>query len=312
MNKYIFETPFELVDEAGANEAFASVSLNPTFRWCKFILTDDQPNLNKNRIPLEEFENLIKSGIHAPIKMAYKNIKDGHDESFPLGTITSLQQEGNVIKGLAALWSMERESDVEQIKKRFDEGLPLNLSWEVLYKTAEEEENGVFALKDTVLTATTLVGMPAYAGRTPILQVASVQNSEELTLELEELKQKNEELQASVLDLTTRLDEVTAKNEELSQFKASIEAVEAEKVKLAAIREKFVQAGIEKSEDYFTGNKEKLLGMSEDQLDFILQELVSFVPASASVTDPSTVTVPVIVIEDSKLSPKELGKKFRE
>src|SRR3970040_1844662 len=91
------EFSLQLVEDFD-DEAFAAVAKNKAFNYLKFILTDDQPNANKQLVPLEEFENLIQSGYFTPIKMALKRIEDGHEESFPLGVITHLKQENNLIK----------------------------------------------------------------------------------------------------------------------------------------------------------------------------------------------------------------------
>jgi hypothetical protein len=316
MESIIFETEFEIVED----EALASVGNNPTFRWCKFVLTDDLPNLNKNRIPESEFDNLIRTGLYAPIKMAATEIRDGHDKSIPLGTITSLKKEGNTVKGLAALWSLERSEDVDLVKKAYDSGKPLNLSWEILYKGTEEEPDGVTALKDTVLRATTLVGLPAYGGRTPILQVASVDEhveNENLTeentegdLELEELKQEHETLLAKYAELETNYTTLSTEKEELLQYKKNIEDKEAEVAKFEAIKQKFVEAGLTREETYFVENKERLLAMAEDALDFMLQDLVAFGAKSEEVASTKLPVIPVKI--NDKLTPKELAKKMRE
>jgi hypothetical protein len=313
MNSITFETEFEIVED----EALASVGNNPTFRWCKFVLTDDLPNLNKNRIPESEFDNLIRTGLYAPIKMAATEIRDGHDKSIPLGTITSLKKEGNTVKGLAALWSLERGEDVDLIKKAYDSGKPLNLSWEILYKNTEDEPDGVTALKDTVLRATTFVGLPAYAGRTPILQVASVENVENPTeenmegnLELEELKQEHDTLLAKYAELETNFTALSTEKEELLQYKKDIEDKEALVAKFEAIKQKFVEAGLTREEEYFVENKERLLALAEDALDFMLQDLVAFGTKSQEVASTKLPVIPDKSKE--KLTPSELAKKLRE
>jgi hypothetical protein len=300
---------FELMDDV----ALASVSLNPTFRWCKFVLTDDQPNANKHRIPQDEFDNLIRTGINAPIKMAANHIADGHENAYPLGVITSLQKSGNKILGLAALWAEERKDDVDLIKKHYDEGQPVNLSWEVLY-SSEDYEDDVKVLKGTVLRATTFVGLPAYQGRTPILQVASTEGT---NLELEQALEKITELEASLETLkaeldskSTELESVKAEKEELASFKATIEAEKEKDEKLAAIKTKFKEAGIEKEEKYFEDNAERLIAMPENDFDFMLQELVSF--AANHVATSSTQIPNFNSNNDNKLTPKEIARKLRE
>lgn len=299
---------FEFLEQ----EEYASVSLNPTFRWCKFILTDDLPNANKKRIPQDEFDNLIRTGINAPIKMAAREIKEGHNESIPLGVITALQKENNYIKGLAALWSLERPEDVQKIKDLHEKGSPLNLSWEILYSAEEEESDGVVALKNTALRATTFVGMPAYEGRTPVLEVASVQTSiqEDTTLdELDTLKARVAELETSLAEKATELEQLRADNEALAQFKTSVEAEREASEKFSALKIKFKDAGIDKPDEYFDTNKERLLSMDESALDFMVQELVAFSKTATSSTE--TITVPAITSTNDKLDPKELGRRLR-
>jgi hypothetical protein len=96
-------------NEVNEMAAEASISLNPNVKWMKFILTDDDYNANGQRIPREEFANVIKTGVFMPVKMAYGRINEGHEEAFPLGTLAHLKTNGNTIEGLAALWERERE-----------------------------------------------------------------------------------------------------------------------------------------------------------------------------------------------------------
>lgn len=155
------------------NEALSATLKNPAVTWAKFVLTDDMPNKNGMRVPQEEFNNLIKSGIYMPIKMAENRIEDGHDYSEPFGVITNLKQVGNQIIGLAALWLEERGEDIKALKEKISLGSQIDLSWEILYKYFDVEADGTKVLRDTVLKATTVVGNPAYGGRTPILAIAS-------------------------------------------------------------------------------------------------------------------------------------------
>jgi hypothetical protein len=155
------------------NEAFATINLNPAVTWAKFVLTDDKPNENRQRVPEEEFVNLIKTGVYMPIKMYPGEVAPGHGGAAPIGAIAHLKKVKNQILGLAALWDKERPEDVQLIKDAYANKKQLQLSWEILFGESSVGEDGVEDLKDTVLRAVTLVGMPAYAGRTPILAVAS-------------------------------------------------------------------------------------------------------------------------------------------
>ena len=91
----IYENQVELIKdkEYKFSEASTAVSLNPMLNWMKFVLLDDLPNGNKQRVPKEEFDNIIKTGIHMPIKVSAGEISPGHQGTFPIGVITNLMVE---------------------------------------------------------------------------------------------------------------------------------------------------------------------------------------------------------------------------
>lgn len=167
----------EYVEEHFGEATASAVGTDQVVTWAKFILTDDKPNENGQRIPVEEFDNLIRTGVFKPVKMAIGEIKDGHEESRPLGVITNLVRDGNKIMALAALWAHERADDIEKIKEMLHNNNPVNVSWEILYGRSSNS-NGVSDLHDTILKAATIVGIPAYAGRTQFIAVAAKKWSE--------------------------------------------------------------------------------------------------------------------------------------
>lgn len=344
----------EVKQEMG--EAFASFMLNPTVTWAKFILTDDRRNGNGQRIPKTEFANLIRSGIHMPVKMAIGEINQGHDDSKPLGTITHLKEietpEGaSAIVALAALWTDERPADVEFIKKRFAERKPIDVSWELMYQDETlNEEEGSIDLLGTVLQAATIVGNPAYQGRTPFLAVAAKkENASESDRPDQEITEEElktvEELQAELAEAQTKLSEAQAQLEEkanalaereaevarlaeetaaketelasLREFKASIDEENAKAEKLNAIRNKFVEAGLDKGDEYFTENAETFINMGEGALAFFIQEMASNLSEEARTAAASkqTTKIPALTgtdnTEDLK-DPKVLGRILRE
>lgn len=286
----------ELILEDGDlkdDSAFAAVSLSPDVSWAKFILTDDTVNANGDRIPEEEFDNLIKTGINMPLKMAYGEIKEGHNESFPIGVITHLKKIKNQIVGLAALWKSERPEDIEYIKDKYKKKEPLDLSWEISYQGEAVHKDGTRDLIGTSLLATTLVGIPAYEGRLGITALAAKEREEEVT----KLEEKIKELQEKLADATdinlglvkekdaldVELKELKAEFEksgeeleELKAFKGEIVAERERKEKLQSIMDKFAEAGIEKDEEYFEEKAETLLTMDEGALDFFIQEAIAF------------------------------------
>lgn len=292
LEKFLSDVRLIVQKDLEDGEAFASVVLNPNLRWMKFILTDDKPNENKQRVPQEEFPNLIQTGIHMPIKMADGEIADGHEESFPIGVITNLKQIKNRIEGLAALWSRERPEDIDHIIKEFETGTIPQISYEIPFTSSVTTDEGIEDLAGTCLGAATLVGIPAYAGRTPVLAVASKNkdgtddNTMEETKsmeELETLKQQLTEAQDKIKELEDKLTgtketEASLNKEltELREYKADIDKLAEENDKLDKIEAKFTEAGIERAEDYFVKNKEMLLTLDDAAIDFMTQEMVSF------------------------------------
>jgi hypothetical protein len=294
--------------------ASASISLNPNVAWMKFSLTDDEFNANKQRIPREEFANVLKTGLFMPLKMAIGEISEGHDNTFPIGVMTHLKTENNSIQALAALWDRERHEDVEFLKSRYNEGKSIDISWELTYTDEELEENGV-ALKNVAMNAATIVGIPAYQGRTLTLALSSkgkegdsmdtIELTEHTRL-MDEQKQKFEtkinELQASLDAVQTELKDLKPKYEDLATYKQKAEEAEEKKNKLTSIRQKFVDANLEITDEYFNERAETFAGMSSEQLEFFIQELVAaFKPggegkASISITSKK---VPQISIKDT-------------
>jgi hypothetical protein len=283
-----------MVDDRDLDEmvAEASVSLNPNVSWMKLVLTDDDYNANKQRIPREEFANVIKTGAFMPLKMAFGEIEDGHEDSYPLGSIAHLKTNGNVIEALVALWKQERPEDIEHLKELHASGKPIDVSWEITYTDSEESKEGE-TLRGVAMNATTIVGDPAYQGRTTVTALSSKKANNQdgdklmdtITVEKHEeiLSNAKAELQAEV-DKTTKaleerqaeLDKLKPEHEELKKFKTEVEAEKAEKEKFAAIKKKFADAGLEKLDDeYFDERRESFVAMEDTQLDFVIQELVA-------------------------------------
>lgn len=303
-NNMILESLVQILSDD--ERAEAAVSTNPHFTWLKFVLTDAKPNKNKQMIPQEEFDNILRTALYAPLKMAKGEIRDGHEFSRPIGAITHLKVIDDKIIGLAALWKIEYPEDVEIIEASYKKGTPLNISWELTYKNPDFQD-GVEVLRNVAIIGATLVGMPAYAGRTPVIAVASEKMEESMEEELkveesqingaqqepspdedfrqkyEEASSKIEELQKAVAELQTRLEELLKENEGL---KNKIE----EENKLKQIKQMFSSAGIIKPDEFFEEKRNELLSMDSGALAFMLQEMIAFKgkTAEASVVPPIT------------------------
>lgn len=272
-------------------EAFSAVSLNPNFQWAKIVVTDDQPNGNKQRIPETEFANLIRTGINAPIKMAEGAISIDHKEALgkPIGVITNLIKETNRIIALAAFWKKERPEDVAMLKEMYTKGTPPNVSWEVEYSESTLIDD-IEDLFGTALNGLAIVGMPAYKGRTPFVSMAAQNidsNKESITLdEIEQLKNELAALKAEFEKKEKELNDATAELTDLRTYKETVEKEKTDNEKFAAIKNKFSEAGIEKDEEYFNTKRPVLLGLSDEEIDFMVQEIAAFSKkAEASLRD---------------------------
>jgi len=435
LNELEFIDENEIPDEV--LDAEASLMLNPYVRWAKFIMTDDQPNGNGERTPVEEFDNLIQSGIHMPIKMAEGKIEDGHENATPIGVITHLKKEFvdgvNKIIGLAAFWLRERPSDISYIKERIDNNEDVNISWELGAQDKVLAQDGVFDWRGLAVQAVTVVDRPAYQGRTRIIAMAAKKtnpkwgeeyvknlpdssflyierggekdsegrtspekrhfpvkddkglydkskleevlveagksnlptpilkslkktvttlleridsgasleeiskediaplenkNLEEDTVELEELKQEVADLKAKLATAEASLQEkesarasletektsMETELAELRQFKKEIDDEVAKAEKLDGIKAKFAEAKLNKDEAYFTDNSEKLLGLDEAALDFMIQEFSAFsAQASLDPENKGKVEIPNIPGDElSEVNIKEIAKALRE
>lgn len=323
-----FQTKIEqlMYNNDDVGEAFSAVSQNPTFIWAKFILTDDKPNANKQRIPKEEYASIIKTGIHTPVKMGFDGAREDHDEAFPLGVVTNLKEEDDKIIGLAALWTREREKDVQALREMYANGNLPQLSWEMLYQDSKVDENGVENLLGTSLRAVTVVSLPAYAGRTPMFAFASKNKSisEEEKVTIEELQAKLTEVEASLTAKDTLITEkesaLSAMQKELDELKLYKETVEKEKKaseRMVEIQKKFSDAGIQKDETFFTEKKDFLLGLDEATLDFMVQEMVSFASQAKEGKSSTKVEVPDLkntegISSDPKVLAEELRKRIKK
>lgn len=330
-------------------EAQAALASNPSLKWAKFIFTDDKPNGNKQRIPKDEFPNILKTGIYMPIKMASGKIEDGHEYAEPLGTITHLKEEEDKVMGLAAFWTAEREDDINRLKTMADRENNPQLSWEVWYEESTIDEDGIEDLHGCVVRASTIVGRPAYQGRTPILAMSAQTTSNEdeeqkdnftmdFELKIKELEdklaelinqmtvreaefatlketsdQEKAELQASLEAANTELAELRLFKQKIEELEAEVARLDAEAARLDEIKVKFSEAGVTKDESYFEENKEKLLAMEESVLEFLIQEMATVAKAAVASLNEKNIEVPNLTGDlPITKDAKKLGRLLRE
>ena len=168
------ETTYELLATPyrGNDTAVAAAISDSRATWLKFVFTDSKPNGNNQGIREEEFDKLVRTGLHKPFKKALGYVGD-HEGVTPIGSIAYLEKEGDRVVGIAAIWDTEYPEEAAWLKQAYASNLSLQTSWEILYEDFDTDADGVEWLKDCVTKAVTLVDNPAYEGRTPILAVAA-------------------------------------------------------------------------------------------------------------------------------------------
>lgn len=257
------------------------------------------------------------------------------------------------IVALAALWNRERPEEVAFIKNKVGEGERVDVSWEILYEEeAFNNEHNSTDLFGTVLRAATIVTNPAYEGRTPFLAIASMKKDEIITDTQEQILEDElktiEELQADLDKKVAELDETNAslaslkvtvseketalaeKEEEvkslttktneletelvgLRELKASLDAENEKKAKLEEVKNKFSEAQIEKDEEFFTENAKKLIALSPEALDFMIQELKVFAEGSKETSAEKKTKIPALLGTDGEeVTVSDLAKHLRE
>jgi hypothetical protein len=262
-----------------------------------------------------------------PIKMAQGLIRAGHEFSVPIGTITGLIERENRVEGIAALWSREYPEEVKILEDMSSAGEKPQISWEILYKDSINDE-GIESLQDTQLTAATVVGLPAYNGRTPILSMASINKEgkspmdekelEKLQADFAALTEENKTLKGSLETLTNQISDLQKAHDVLAAFKADIDTKAEKEAKVVSIKKMFEDAGIELPEDYFTDDARaaQLLSMSTDQLSYVIQEFALFSKrdssSSASTRRLGDRNLPNLSGKPEDFTPKEIAMKLRE
>lgn len=143
-----------------------------------FILTDFQPNKNKQAIPRSEADNIIRTAIGMPVKIRYDGVKaDGHRNAQPIGPITRAWIDSDngaeVIMAEAALWNSEFAEVDAYLKSAHAENESVGTSWEIFYTKSTKDDTGIEWLEDTIVAASAIVKDPAYGkSRTRMLAVA--------------------------------------------------------------------------------------------------------------------------------------------
>lgn len=234
---------------------------NPHLGWLEFILTDDQPNLKKQGVHQDAFASIVSTGMLMPLKVAQGEIRPDHSEAEPLGAIASLTAEATQILGKAALWKEERPQDYNALASMSKDGEPINISWEIAYSESTTDADGVEWIADPTLMAATIVGSPAYAGRTPVISVASVEDTpEDKGTEDAPPDDTLEDDNGLVGALKKQVSEMESEMTTLRTYKEARESQDTEDERLSARTQALEGAGIK----YEEGKKEYWLDLSDD------------------------------------------------
>jgi len=162
------------------------------------ILTDFEPNRNKQAIPRAEADALIRTAVNSPLKINFDGVEIyGHKGAKPIGTIISplmgMDNGREVIFAEAIVWNDINPEVDEHIKVAFAEGI--GTSWEIYYDTEKAviDDNGIEWLSGCVFAGTCIVDTPAYGpNRTRLLAIAEELYKREELME-NELMSKVEE-----------------------------------------------------------------------------------------------------------------------
>jgi hypothetical protein len=174
------------------------------------ILTDFEPNGNKQGIPLAERDNIIATALHQPLKINFTGDGyTGHTGAIPIGPITAayagIDNGRDVIMGDAVIWNEVYNDIAEHLKVAFSEGV--GTSWEIYFEDAETDTNGVNWLHGCVFAGTCVVEVPAYGpNRTRVLAIAEALEAKEDTLTEVENNMAVDQKVESAAD-TTNMDE---------------------------------------------------------------------------------------------------------
>lgn len=277
-----------------------------------FVLTDFQPNVNKQAVPRTEAENVIATAKGMPVKINFNGVSEGgHSRAVPVGPIIDARletiEDRDVILADAILWKNEYEEIDDYLKSSTAENKRVGTSWELYYKESEEID-GVEWLRGIVMAGTAIVKDPAYGDRTPILAIAEINMEEkikELELKLEEyelmLNQLKFELEKSMMERNQLMTEYSTVKDErdalAEEMKVEKERQEAEarrrdaEARFNGRQEALAEVGVVVAEDD-DEMRVFLTTASDDVFNLFLRGYKNVKPAEASVKAEAEVKVP--------------------
>lgn len=289
MKKILFQT------DASFDENEETVNENPFLGKLMFVLTDAEPNKNKQGIPQDSFPLLINSGKLMPIKIAEGQEQLDHENAIPVGPIFDLNIDENRIVGQAAIWKTEHSEAYNMLKQMFENGEPINISWEICYSEASVDDDGIEWIQDPILRAATIVNRPAYDGRTPVIAVASeiaqqdADGSTENELSKEEILEKISTLEDEIAKMRKEL-------EELRMYKAMREKIDIEEAKYNERLKEISEAGVQFSDEELSEYRATWISMSDEDFKNMILIL-----KKAMKTSQSSVTIPDVTPQQKSI-----------
>lgn len=325
--------------------AVAEDTAHPLQKRLKFVFTDFQPNGNKQGVPTKEAQNVASTAMFMPVKINYSDKPLGHENAVPIGPITSVNVTEENILGEAIFWADEYPDIAEWLAEASKKDGGVQFSWELYFGKSEKDDNGVEWLNDIVTAGITIVGNPAYQGRTPLLAFSEQQEEVEVDkVKVQEMlttlystlnetlasKPENDDdfdtaFNTIVTKLNTTLTTLKESNSnlesevtKLKEFKESVENKAAELAQLKSIRDKMLSEGIELSDEEFDARSGIFLKMNDEMLDLYIKDLASRKQTEVNksessqkdkVPDPFT---PSDRNDKDQLSTTELAQAFKE
>jgi hypothetical protein len=275
---------------------------NPFLKEVELILTDFEPNSNREGIPRSEAQNIIKTALYTPIKIAISETDyAGHKNAVPIGPITSVYEDTHdgkpVIKAKAIIWTDEYSDVYDILKAQSSEREYIGTSWEIYYESATAE-NGVNWLNNVIFAGTCIVDVPAYGDRTKLLSKVAEKQMNELNDQIEQLQTQ----------LTERENELNELRKEVDAYKAEAHAkAQAEKrqnVVARLLKAGFTQAEADEKIEFY-------VSLDDAVFDKIVTDFVRTRTEASKNLNHDTV-IPEVGGSHTPLSPKQLAQEFKK
>jgi hypothetical protein len=292
--------------------------INPYLTIARFVFADDKgaplstAKGGLQGIELEDFDSVIKTSLHMPVKM---NLIGGtvgnHRGSYVIGHIAKMNKvvtDGtNQLMAEAYLYKEEYPDEINFLKEAHASGEAPGISYEIAYNDSIIK-NGVEWIKNLITCAATFVKHPAYGRRTALLALASAdddnefiqtmktlvaqaegtdddtpipsnkggKNVDELEKAQEDASKFKAEAETKSAEVSRLTEELEAANGQISTLNESIATMQRERATEIRVK-KFTDAGFMLEADAEKAEKKKTfwLSLSDEDFDEYISDLVS-------------------------------------